>query len=813
MKCYFTLALSLLAATAGSAYAETTASAKWALGTAEFQDIAAEVTPEGVFSASNVTYTGSIGTEKKRTAKPSTGDIPMTGYNAVMSTTVDKNSYVEFSMSLDKPVSVTNVSWDWASIKHTSGMVDVELLIDGTAVSVTNSQKPARTNEDATYDASMNYHFAKMVDVATASQTIALRFYMYGDATKARTFGLANITVSGTVAEDTPVDPGFGEGALAVSNVWPANENTMLPLQGEFVLTFPADVTVAGKADLNGTALDMTAEATTVKIPFTGLTAATEYTLTIPAASIGNAEGANEALTYTFTTRPANMLFYSDFNFYPFAYYQGYGLPFITANKDILAKGSTNKTAEAGGMTFFSGTSGRIVALKDACNSADLDVDYGPNTENDLGASNRCIQLIDGGNGLYVEFPEIEGPADVTFFIANAKTVAGTIVLTDELGNTDEPLTRFDLPAAKRISKFTYTYPYKGTVKLRVYNMKNQININDVMIIKGEGEGIDKPVITDEEAPVLVKSWPNAEPYAPAKGDIVLYYNEPVVIEGKALVNGVETDVVVDGTKATISYEGLEKGKSYTVSIPAVADEAGNELPASEITLNTIAEDVLYYTDYGYFPYEYWDKYNMYPADGVDNGDIFAKNSADKEVEIGGIKYVVGSTAGRVVAMGKSNLLDDPDEVGGSQRCAQFSGGGNGLYMELPEVLGPCKLSIIIGNSTSKAFDFTLTNAASSDEAIATFSTTADKKMFKFEHTVDVETPVKFRLFNNGNQFNLHDVLLTKVEKGGTVGVAEVVAEAEGEAVYYNLQGVRVENPAEGLYIRVKGNKVEKVIL
>ncbi len=818
MKSFFTLSLSLLAASvAGSAFAET-ATAKWALGTATFKDIPAEVTPEDAFSATNVTFTGTIGTEKKRTAKPASGDIPMTGYNAVMSATVDKDSYVEFSMNVAKPITVTNVSWDWASIKHTSGLVDVELVIDGNAVSVTNAQKPARTNEDATFDADKDYHFAKDVEVAEAAQSVALRFYLYGDATKARTFGLANVTVTGNLAEggDTPVDPGFGEAALAAPLAWPANGVKMLPLNGYFQLTYEAPVTIAGKADLNGTALDMEAgneQGTVVRIPYTGLTAATEYTLTIPARSIGNAEGANEALTYTFTTEPVNTLFYSDFSNLPYGYYELYGLPFITDNVNILAKGSTNKTATAGGMTFFSGTSGRVVALKGNNNSTDLEADYGPNTEADLGASDRSVQLIDGGNGLYVEFPEVEGPADVTFYIANAKVAAGTIVLTDENGDTKAPLTTFELPAAKKMSKYTYTYPYKGTVKLRLYNMKNQININDILVVKGEGEGIDKPVIVDEEAPVLVKSWPSDAPYAPVEGAIVLEYNEPIFAATKATVNGVETDIVVDGNKATIAYAGLENGKAYTVNIPAVADEAGNATEPFEMTINTEAADVLFYTDYNFFPYSYWTKYNMYPADGADNGDIFAKNTSDKTVEIGGLTYVVGATPGRVVAMGKSNLVDDPDNVGGSQRCAQISGGGNALYIEFPEVLGPCKFTAIIGNSTAKAFSFTLVNAADSDTPVATFDTTADKKMFKFEHTVAVETPVKFRLYNNGNQFNIHDLLLTKAEKGGTVGVADVAADAEAPAVYYNLQGVRVENPAEGLYIRVRGNKVEKVLV
>lgn len=43
-------------------------------------------------------------------------------------------------------------------------------------------------------------------------------------------------------------------------------------------------------------------------------------------------------------------------------------------------------------------------------------------------------------------------------------------------------------------------------------------------------------------------------------------------------------------------------------------------------------------------------------------------------------------------------------------------------------------------------------------------------------------------------------------------GVANIAVENNGEAVYYNLQGVRVENPVKGLYIVVKGGKRQKVM-
>lgn len=52
---------------------------------------------------------------------------------------------------------------------------------------------------------------------------------------------------------------------------------------------------------------------------------------------------------------------------------------------------------------------------------------------------------------------------------------------------------------------------------------------------------------------------------------------------------------------------------------------------------------------------------------------------------------------------------------------------------------------------------------------------------------------------------------LYKLQAGAGVEAVEA-AEADAPAVYYNLQGVRVANPENGLYIRVQGNKATKVI-
>lgn len=47
----------------------------------------------------------------------------------------------------------------------------------------------------------------------------------------------------------------------------------------------------------------------------------------------------------------------------------------------------------------------------------------------------------------------------------------------------------------------------------------------------------------------------------------------------------------------------------------------------------------------------------------------------------------------------------------------------------------------------------------------------------------------------------------------GDSSVAELVAEGDGEAVYYNLQGVKVAEPESGLYIKVQGGKSSKVLV
>ena len=58
--------------------------------------------------------------------------------------------------------------------------------------------------------------------------------------------------------------------------------------------------------------------------------------------------------------------------------------------------------------------------------------------------------------------------------------------------------------------------------------------------------------------------------------------------------------------------------------------------------------------------------------------------------------------------------------------------------------------------------------------------------------------------------FEYANISITSIDDV-TTEVSDILDE-DAEEVFYNLQGVRVENPDKGIYIRVKGNKTEKIL-
>ncbi|MCM1163956.1 MAG: hypothetical protein NC339_06895 [Muribaculaceae bacterium] len=69
------------------------------------------------------------------------------------------------------------------------------------------------------------------------------------------------------------------------------------------------------------------------------------------------------------------------------------------------------------------------------------------------------------------------------------------------------------------------------------------------------------------------------------------------------------------------------------------------------------------------------------------------------------------------------------------------------------------------------------------------------------------------RMTRNQAQTNVFLITVKVTKEGGNSGIADVVAAENAPVEYFNLQGVRVENPANGLYIRRQGSTVTKVMV
>lgn len=88
------------------------------------------------------------------------------------------------------------------------------------------------------------------------------------------------------------------------------------------------------------------------------------------------------------------------------------------------------------------------------------------------------------------------------------------------------------------------------------------------------------------------------------------------------------------------------------------------------------------------------------------------------------------------------------------------------------------------------------------------------------DQEVAYNTPMELTTFDNSFKIpngwytltvNLKDKVLTVGDKG--VGIETIDADASAAAEYFTLQGVRVANPTEGIYIVRNGSKARKVII
>ena len=708
---------------------------------------------------------------------------PATGYTWIE---VYANSITEAYPYIKKPVkfaagepSKTTVALSWDVNKNTENGFVVELSTDGTNFTEAATPAAGASSFELTGLTPETKYWVRLR--ATDGKGL------YSDYTDTIEF----TTIGDPSAPKASVNPFPADGAKeGVANglklTWENNVNTY---GGDVTYTVMLgenrDELVSVATGLTKTEWDATA----------AVAAGKTYYWRVDAT---NTLGTTQGDLWSFSTTAGGVLFYTDFTTTPAEYAEKYGS--LTGNTDIFKKGSKNSSMTFNGMVIGVGeTASRIVAMP-GCFSEDGSKDYGPASDDDKGATANCIQFINGSE--YVTTPAVQGPCVVTYYLGNPSTSQQTVKLYTIAGGS-ETSQDLVLGAKKRIFKFTYTYANAGEVQFRLESNGKKIDVNDILIeryIAPEGE---------EALELTAGSLENDVEYT--DGSISLTFNQEVKYQGDAVIEGVhqyETITVgTSGTKLNIAYEALDANSAYTVKFPAgvLTNVSGDKSFVGDIRINT-----------GDFPRE--------KAEGETHWGKAAKN-----LPINFAPFNETAPFETVGSLVQTQQNDYP-------HWCQVAGGDNAGEITADHV--------------------TFRSASSSDKVMAYFGSEAKQLHLEVEAAEGTTVRLKVQETRNADvaptwrtirvltekdlpfsgEFDLNPasrfVKITPASVTGAVtvkamrisdatgffgedfsGISDIVVDETAPVEYFNLQGIRVDNPAPGLYIRRQGGKTEKVIV
>lgn len=97
--------------------------------------------------------------------------------------------------------------------------------------------------------------------------------------------------------------------------------------------------------------------------------------------------------------------------------------------------------------------------------------------------------------------------------------------------------------------------------------------------------------------------------------------------------------------------------------------------------------------------------------------------------------------------------------------------------------------------------------------SVSNLAETANEGFIKYEAPVSFEDPGLLEYYTLETASGERSEIKT-LKLDGVTGIDSIIADPDAaDAVYYNLQGVRVDNPTNGVYVRVQGSKTTKVIV
>lgn len=294
-----------------------------------------------------------------------------------------------------------------------------------------------------------------------------------------------------------------------------------------------------------------------------------------------NNVGTTTGTVWSFKAVEGGTLFYTDFNTQPEGWKSAYGS--ISDNTNIINGANTSKTV--GGMKFGSGSNSiRVVAMSAANNSADMSKDYGPATEADAGATDRCVQFYTTSSGGYLQLPQVDGPCVITIWAGNPETKSKTFKLNTIIDGSENNVASFTLGNKKKVYKFQYIYMGDSKVTFKIDANAIKFNINDIRI--------EQYIPVDTDEPLAVVAWPDTAAISYADGAMTFTFNQALVYNGDAVFSGEQyedVEVSASGTSLTLKYAALDVNTSYSLSFPegALTDFSGEKSFTGELTFST----------------------------------------------------------------------------------------------------------------------------------------------------------------------------------------------------------------------------------
>lgn len=275
----------------------------------------------------------------------------------------------------------------------------------------------------------------------------------------------------------------------------------------------------------------------------------------------------------------------------------------------------------------------------------------------------------------------------------------------------------------------------------------------------------------------------------------------------------------LDGTTYTLTNEAGAKTMTLTASNAqvryskiTVSDEVGGGTtpddpePPTSTTVNSVKEAIALGAKTNV-------TVNFSMTVGfVNNNNIFCYDAAGDWIQIyGSNSYESGS----VIPAGWTGYyelynnvtpefgLNSGETLPASTEKAEFT----------PKAVAPADITTALVNNVVLVKNVVLTEASPAEKANFTAKADGVELSFRNNYTLPsveagtYDITVVVTIYQNAPS-----LYVVNYGVAGGNSVTEIEAEA-GEAVYFNLQGVKVANPEKGLYIKVEGNKATKVIL